>query len=167
MEMDIDLLDRTLAEAAEPAFRRRQVWAWAARGATGSGLERILGNTAKRYRTLNYAFKLEYAVNQNHSLTFSLFGDPTKTNLAPIRLLNIDNTTANSKLDFGTRNASVRYSGTLSPTWILSGSFSQGQNHFDESEFANFSAITDRTQPARGNFRAIGLGFFEPSEGTT
>ena len=33
--MDIDLLDRTLAEAAEPAFRRRQVWAWAARGATG------------------------------------------------------------------------------------------------------------------------------------
>src|SRR3989441_6120768 len=145
-----------------PTIRRQIV-----RGASGSGLERILGNTAQRYRTLNYAFKLEYAVNQNHSITFSIFGDPTKTNLAPIRLGNIDNTTTNSKLDFGTRNTSLRYSGTLSSTWTLSGSFSQGQNHFDESGFGNFSAITDRTQPLRGNFRAIGLGFFEPSEGTT
>jgi 23S rRNA (adenine2503-C2)-methyltransferase len=33
--MDLDLLKRTLAEAGEPAFRARQVWAWAARGATG------------------------------------------------------------------------------------------------------------------------------------
>jgi len=31
--MDLELLDRELAERAEPAFRRRQVWAWAARGA--------------------------------------------------------------------------------------------------------------------------------------
>ena len=33
--MDLELLDRTLADAGEPAFRARQVWAWAARGATG------------------------------------------------------------------------------------------------------------------------------------
>ena len=33
--MDLDLLERTLADAGEPAFRARQVWAWAARGATG------------------------------------------------------------------------------------------------------------------------------------
>lgn len=33
--MDLDLLDRTLAERGEPAFRARQVWEWAARGATG------------------------------------------------------------------------------------------------------------------------------------
>ena len=145
-----------------PSVRREIV-----RGATGSGLERILGNTVQRYRTLNYALKLEYVLNQNHAITFSIFGDPTRTNLAPIRLLNIDNTTTNSKLDFGTRNTSVRYGGTLSPNWTLSGSFSQGRNHFDESGFANFSAIGDRTQPARGNFRAIGLGFFEPSDGTT
>jgi 23S rRNA (adenine2503-C2)-methyltransferase len=32
--MDLDLLQHTLAEAGEPAFRARQVWAWAARGAT-------------------------------------------------------------------------------------------------------------------------------------
>jgi 23S rRNA (adenine2503-C2)-methyltransferase len=33
--MDLDLLQRTLADAGEPTFRARQVWAWAARGAPG------------------------------------------------------------------------------------------------------------------------------------
>ncbi|HEY0343096.1 MAG TPA: 23S rRNA (adenine(2503)-C(2))-methyltransferase RlmN [Solirubrobacteraceae bacterium] len=33
--MDVALLERTLAEAGQPAFRARQVWAWAARGAPG------------------------------------------------------------------------------------------------------------------------------------
>jgi 23S rRNA (adenine2503-C2)-methyltransferase len=31
--MDIELLERVLADAGEPAFRARQVWEWAARGA--------------------------------------------------------------------------------------------------------------------------------------
>jgi len=33
--MDLELLDKLLAERGEPAFRARQVWAWAARGADG------------------------------------------------------------------------------------------------------------------------------------
>jgi 23S rRNA (adenine2503-C2)-methyltransferase len=33
--MDLDLLDKLLADRGEPAFRARQVWAWAARGAKG------------------------------------------------------------------------------------------------------------------------------------
>ncbi|MDP9383771.1 MAG: 23S rRNA (adenine(2503)-C(2))-methyltransferase RlmN [Actinomycetota bacterium] len=33
--MDLALLDRTLAEAGQPAFRARQVWRWAASGAAG------------------------------------------------------------------------------------------------------------------------------------
>jgi len=33
--MDLELLERTLADAGEPAFRTRQVWSWAARGASG------------------------------------------------------------------------------------------------------------------------------------
>jgi 23S rRNA (adenine2503-C2)-methyltransferase len=35
--VDFALLDRTLAERGEPAFRARQVWEWAARGAGGYG----------------------------------------------------------------------------------------------------------------------------------
>src|SRR4051794_40890973 len=33
--MDLDLLDSTLAGSGEPRFRARQVWEWAARGASG------------------------------------------------------------------------------------------------------------------------------------
>ena len=33
--MDLQLLDQTLAGRGEPRFRARQVWAWAARGASG------------------------------------------------------------------------------------------------------------------------------------
>jgi 23S rRNA (adenine2503-C2)-methyltransferase len=33
--VDLALLERTLADAGQPAFRARQVWAWAARGASG------------------------------------------------------------------------------------------------------------------------------------
>jgi 23S rRNA (adenine2503-C2)-methyltransferase len=33
--VDLDLLQKTLADRGEPAFRARQIWAWAARGAGG------------------------------------------------------------------------------------------------------------------------------------
>jgi 23S rRNA (adenine2503-C2)-methyltransferase len=33
--MDLELLETTLADAGQPAFRAKQVWEWAARGATG------------------------------------------------------------------------------------------------------------------------------------
>ncbi len=35
MRVDLALLDRTLADLGQPAFRARQVWTWAARGAAG------------------------------------------------------------------------------------------------------------------------------------
>ena len=33
--MDLSLLEERLAALGEPAYRARQVWAWAARGASG------------------------------------------------------------------------------------------------------------------------------------
>ena len=127
----------------------------------------MLGETLRRYRTFNYAAKLDYNLGANHALNFSLFGDPTTTNKAPFSTLNIDNLTSNSRLDLGTRNTSLRYNGTLSPTWSLSAFFSHSRNRFDESGFDNVNVITDRTQPDRGNFRAVGLGFYEPTESNT
>ena len=138
------------------------------RGADGSGLQRTLGReTQERTFTKNYAAKLDYNLSDKHQLNFSIFGDPSATNVAPFSTLNIDNTTANSALDFGTRNLAVRYNGSLSSTWTVSASFSQGANHFNESGFDNFNQIVNRTQPARGNFTAIGRGFFEPTNGLT
>ncbi|MCA1594228.1 MAG: hypothetical protein LC754_16700, partial [Acidobacteria bacterium] len=136
-------------------------------GAKGSGIRNILGEHVQRYRTMNYAGKIDYNINPSHTIAFSIFGDPSKTNLSSFATLNIDNTTANSKLEFGTRNMALRYNGSLSSTWTLSASLSQAKNHFDETGFANFNSILDRTQPARGNFNAIGRGFIEPTEGKT
>ncbi|HZS06328.1 MAG TPA: carboxypeptidase regulatory-like domain-containing protein [Blastocatellia bacterium] len=145
-----------------PTVRREIV-----RGADGSGLRTLLGDTARRYRTLNYAFKLDYNLTPSHQVNFSIFGDPTTTNTAPFRTVNIDNATSNSRLELGTRNIAVRYNGSLSSTWTVSGSFNMGRNTFDETGFDNFNRIIDRTNPTRGNFTAIGLGFFEPTESNT
>jgi hypothetical protein len=142
-------------------------------GAKNSGLFTLLGQHAARTRTLNYSGKLDWNLNQNNSLNFSLFGDPSKTNKSSFATTNIDNTTAQSVLDYGTRNMSVRYNGSFggaSPYTVI-GSFSQGKNHFDEGGFDNFNQILDRTQTTfatqRQSFTAIGRGFIEPTKGTT
>lgn len=133
-----------------------------------SGLFLQRGQFARRYRTYNYAAKLDYIVSPNHQLTFSIFGDPTKTNLSSFAFLNIDNTTADSALDYGTRNWSVRYNGSLSSTWTVNSSFSQGKNHFNETGFADVNNIAIRLpiDPVRGNYFAAGRGFYEPTEST-
>jgi hypothetical protein len=133
-----------------------------------TGLFIGLGDHARRYRSLNYAFKLDYNINQNNTLAFSIFGDPTETNLSDFRTLQIDNTTGQSQLDYGTRNMAVRYFGSPSPTWTISASFSQGKNHFNETGFADLNLIQVRLpiDPIRGNYASQGLGFFEPTEST-
>ncbi|HEY6120311.1 MAG TPA: TonB-dependent receptor [Pyrinomonadaceae bacterium] len=151
-----------------PSVRRDIV-----RGAQGSGLLTLLGDHVQRYRSYNYALKADWNITSNHSLAYSIYGDPTKTNVSSFATLNIDNTTANSKLDFGSRNQSLRYNGSLTPTWTLSASVSQSNNHFDESGFADFNQIVDRTGigvttgATRGQFTAIGRGFVEPTKGRT
>jgi hypothetical protein len=61
-----------------------------------SGLFLQRGEFARRYRTYNYAGKLDWVMNSNHQVTFSIFGDPTETNLSSFAFLNIDNNTADS-----------------------------------------------------------------------
>jgi hypothetical protein len=148
-----------------------------------SGLFNLLGENLDRYRTLNYSFKLDWTINSNHSMGFSLFGDPSKTNRGPgFGFLNIDNTTALASLDYGTRNLAVRYNGafgTSNPA-TLSVTFSRNDNHFDEFGFDNVYNILNRTDPVplanssafilnntRGNYNLQGYGFFEPTTGKT
>jgi len=150
-----------------PTLRKPQVL-----GAEGSGLFTSLGQHERRFRTLNYAFKTDFNINANHSLAFSIFGDPTKTNKSSFNTLNIDNTSAQSVLDYGTRNMALRYNGSLSPTWTLSGSWSWGKNTFNETGFDPVYQVTDLTQTGglagqRGSFVAQGLGFFEPTNSNT
>lgn len=130
-----------------------------------SGLFLQRGRFARRYRTYNYAGKVDFMVNQNHQVTFSIFGDPTKTNLSTFAFLNVDNNTADSVLDYGTRNWAVRYNGTLTPTWTVNSSFSQGRSKFNETGIANLNRIEVRLpiDEIRGNYTAVGHGFFEPT----
>ena len=133
-----------------------------------SGLFLQRGDFARRYRTYNYAGKIDWVLNPSHQLTFSIFGDPTKTNLSSFAFLNIDNNTADSILDYGTRNWAARYNGSLSPTWTVNSSFSQGRSTFNETGFADVNQIAIRLpiDPIRGNFTAVGRGFFEPTKST-
>jgi hypothetical protein len=82
----------------------------------------------------------------------------------------MDNKTAFSKLDYGSRNTVLRYNGTWSPTWVVNASATWAHNHFGESGFANLQEIRDETQTAglsgqRGLFVPVGLGFVEPTTG--
>jgi hypothetical protein len=135
-------------------------------GARNAGL-RSVGEIQRKYSTYNYSAKIDWNLAPSHQMNFSIFGDPSSTNKSAFSTLAIDNTTAFSKLDYGTRNIAVRYNGILSNTWSLNISGSQGKNKFDELDFDPINAITDRTQPERGNFVAVGVGFFEPTDGTT
>lgn len=154
-----------------PSFRRDLVL-----GADGSALRTLLGEHVQRYRTLNYAGKIDWNIAPNHTFAFSIFGDPTKTNVSTFNTLNIDNLTALSQLDYGSQNMSFRYNGALTSSWTLSGSYSINHNKFDETGFADFNQIIDATGPRssaapgatlRGQFTAVGLGFFEPTKGAT
>jgi hypothetical protein len=144
-----------------PSARRDLV-----RGAVGSGLLNLYGNqTHERYLTNSYSLKIDANLSKMHQFNFSFFGDPTKTNVAPFSSLVIDNLTANSLLDYGTRNASLRYTGTMSPTWTVLGAVSQSHNRFSETGYANLNWIRDETQTqagGRGRFIAVGRGFVEP-----
>jgi len=143
-------------------------------GGKTSGLFSLLGEHAARTRTYNYSLKTDWNINEKHSLNFSIFGDPSKTNKSSFFTPNIDNTTAQSVLDYGTRNLSLRYNGSFggdASPYMLIGSFSQGTNHFDESGFDDFNQITDRTQTSfenqRQTFIALGRGFIENTKGTS
>lgn len=145
---------------------------------TDSGLRLLRGpEFANRTRTLNYAGKVEWAISPEHQLAFSIFGDPSRTNKSSWAGLVIDNTSADSALKFGTRNISLRYNGSLTPTTTINASFGMGRSEFDETGFSEVNQITDRRGsdaaniaaftgglgPDRGNFVAQGLGFFEPT----
>lgn len=125
-----------------------------------------------RQLSYNYDGKLTYKLNDNHQVESSVFGDPTHTSRGPWRDLVRDNDTAFSKLEFGNRDWAVRYNGVLSPTWLVNASFSWQFNKFVEKAFPNLQEIIDDTQTAglpgqRGEFRPVGLGFGENTEGNS
>ncbi len=134
------------------------------------GLSR-LGPLNQRTNTYNYAFKGTVKLTDSHQLESSIFGDPSHTSTSALIDLVMDNNTGFSRNEFGTRNWAFRYNGTLSPTWLVNASVTWGFNEWVEKPgFQDIYGITDLTQTGpgqRGRFRAVGYGFFEPTESNT
>ncbi len=126
----------------------------------GTGLA-ALGNMTLYARTYNYAGKLTWKISDKHQLESSFFGDPTRTNTGEQNyVLNTPNDTAMSRWDYGTRNLVARYNGTMSPTWLVNGSFTWKDSRFTERPKYDVSQITDRTIAT--NIHPLqGFGFLE------
>ncbi len=146
----------------------------------------FLGNYNIPTKVYSYAGKGTFKLNDNHQIEASLFGDPTYGKLSANG--NGGPQTASSttfnKLQYGTRNLAVRYNGTLSPTWLLNGSFSWGHNNLtDTPNSPNTYVVVDRIQrnpcgapvfspectstdaQLRGQFVRQGEGYHENTKG--
>ena len=109
----------------------------------------------------DYSAKLTWQLNANHQIEGSVFGDPTHSNLAPWQTLNIDNASANTTQNFGSRNMAVRYNGIIGSSLTIDAAFTMNWNRFIETPLP-VPQITDYTQLAtRGAFRAQGYGSFD------
>jgi hypothetical protein len=113
---------------------------------------------------------LDFKINNSHTIESSVSGDPSHTNPTAFSTLNIDNTSANSKWDYGTRNWATRYDGAFGTSVLVDAAFTWSWNHFTETPATNVYNIFDVTQinaGQRGSFTAQGIGVLEPYEGNT
>jgi len=125
-----------------------------------AGLVKTNPVVRQRTTTYNYDAKLTWRINDSHQLEGSIFADPSHTNVGGYNLgsLLASNNTGFSSLQYGTRNIVGRYNGTLSPTWLVNGSFAYNVNDFTESPSSNVYQIVDRTGATN---TLQGFGFLE------
>ncbi len=153
-----------------------------------------LGNRDISARVYSYAGKGTFRLNDKHQFEVSIFGDPSYGDFNPNGATGLQtaSTTTFDKLQYGTRNLVARYNGTLSPTWLLNGSFTWGHNNLTDTPSAatqNNYWIQDQTQrnpcfapasstlfnpdcidasqPQRGIYTRQGLGYYENTKGDT
>ena len=140
--------------------------------AAGSGLAAVSPTIDRQTTRYDYAGKLTFKINNSHSVESSVSGDPSHTNPTSFSSLNIDNASANSKWDYGTRNWATRYDGAFGSSLLVDAAFTYSWNHFTETPATDVYNITDLTQTAglpgqRGAFIAQGIGILEPYESHT
>jgi hypothetical protein len=129
-----------------------------------------LGDVTVGTQIINYSGKLNFNLDSasRHQLEFSVFGDPSGTDLGPNRpsaiagggSLQTDfGDRQLSKLEFGSRNFTARYNATLNDSWLVNTSFSWAHNNFTESGFPDIWWIQDRTEATPGAVNPVGDGF--------
>jgi len=127
----------------------------------------LIDRNTTRY---DYAAKLTFKLNDRHTLESTVSGDPSHTNPTAFSTLNSDNTSANSKWNYGTRNWAVRYDGAIGSSLLVDAAFTWGWNEFRETPATDVVQIFDNTligAGQRGSFNAQGIGVVEPYDGNT
>jgi Carboxypeptidase regulatory-like domain len=139
--------------------------------ALGSGLYTLTNGLVDRDTTrYDYAGKLTFKINSANTIESSISGDPSHTNATAFSTLNIDNLSANSKWQYGTRNWATRYDGAFGTSLLVDAAFTWSWNEFRETPATNVYNITDNTQIAtgqRGSYTASGINVVEPYDGNT
>jgi len=113
----------------------------------GPGSTQPIGNLGEHdqiRRTINYAGKLTYRVAANHQVEASIFGDPSIIRFGPNRSLVVADDISFSRLDFSGLNWQVRYNGSITPKWVVTASFGQNHNRFEEQQLKDEYLISDR-----------------------
>jgi len=155
-------------------------------GSVPAGTQTKLGNFNVPVKVYSYSGKVTFKINDSHQIEASLFGDPTygDNNANGNAAQQTASKTTFDKLQYGTRNFVGRYNGTLSPSWLLNGSWSWGHNNLsDTPSDPNTYVVVDRiqrnpcgppvfnpectatTNPLRGQFIRQGFGYFENTKG--
>jgi Carboxypeptidase regulatory-like domain len=140
--------------------------------ALGSGLyaeSPLIDRDTTRY---DYAGKLTFKINDRQTIESTVSGDPSHTNPTAFSTLNIDNTSANSKWDYGTRNWATQWNGAFGNSLLVDAAFTWSWNHFTETPATNVYNIVDNTQidglsGQRGSYTAQGIGYLEPYQANT
>ena len=131
-----------------------------------------LGTQVLKIFTPNYTAKLNWNITDKHSLEGTVFGDPATTNASYWRAGGPDSQPvgkptddlAVSSLDYGSRTWSGRYTGTLTPSWIVTASYADHYNHLTEYPLHNGVRVTDNTLLQQGTGGTItygGLGLLQ------
>jgi hypothetical protein len=135
-----------------------------------------LGTQVLKVFTPNYTGKLNWNISNKHSLEGTVFGDPATTNAQYWRANGPNSQPVGrptdglrvSSLDYGSRTWSGRYTGTLTPSWIVSANYSDHYTHFYEYPLHNGYLTTDNVphqeNPSVGTLTYGGLGSFENYE---
>ncbi|MCC6364669.1 MAG: TonB-dependent receptor [Bryobacterales bacterium] len=127
---------------------------------------RALGVQDWKSRNYNWVGKLNYDITQNHRIEGTAFGDPSRDPSGAHRDLIRDTIENVSSADYGTRNWAVKYSGVLTSTTLLAGSFAWNHSYFTETPANNLYSVRDYSKPKANSAytNAGGLGFLENND---
>lgn len=128
-----------------------------------------LGEVPVKSRTLAYTAKLNWSLTPTHQFEASIFGDPSFMPMGFIRPYSLaaDNDAMASRLEYGSRVWTGRYTGQWTPNWLVNASFSHYFNEFRETPKYEGYSIIDNTgvqRGAGGQFIRGGLGLLENTE---